>query len=40
MFREKKRAGNSRVESEQYIDQYSTPREVQNWLSKKGFSEK
>ena len=40
MFREKKRTENSELESAVYIDQYCSPREVQNWLVNQGFSDK
>ncbi|XP_043465310.1 epidermal growth factor receptor kinase substrate 8-like isoform X3 [Leptopilina heterotoma] len=40
MFREKKKAKNANLESKETLDQCSTSRDVQNWLAKKGFSEK
>ncbi|XP_012351036.1 epidermal growth factor receptor kinase substrate 8-like protein 1 isoform X3 [Apis florea] len=39
IFREKKDYGKS-MDREPVLDQYSTPREVQNWLTFKGYSEK
>lgn len=40
MFREKKRNCNRSISQQTFLDQYSTPREVQAWLTSKGFSEK
>lgn len=40
IFREKKEYYGKSVDREPVLDQYSTPREVQNWLTFKGYSEK
>ncbi|XP_017795950.1 PREDICTED: epidermal growth factor receptor kinase substrate 8-like [Habropoda laboriosa] len=40
IFREKKQHYTDSINREAVLDQYSTPREVQSWLSSKGFSEK
>lgn len=40
IFREKKEYYGTSVDREPVLDQYSTPREVQNWLTFKGYSEK
>lgn len=40
IFREKKEYYGKSIDREPVLDQYSTPREVQNWLTFKGYSEK
>lgn len=40
MFRDKKKHVNVLKTPEIYVDQQSSPREVQQWLEAKGFSEK
>ncbi|XP_016766178.1 epidermal growth factor receptor kinase substrate 8-like protein 1 isoform X3 [Apis mellifera] len=40
IFREKKEYYGTSIDREPVLDQYSTPREVQNWLTFKGYSEK
>lgn len=40
IFREKKEHYNDSMNREPALDKYSTPREVQYWLTAKGFSEK
>ncbi|KAG7206773.1 hypothetical protein KM043_000689 [Ampulex compressa] len=40
MFRDKKRNPDAMESQEVFLDEYSSPREVQRWLAVKGFSEK